>query len=175
MEKTSQNPQPMTSDDAPTKPAPVYRQSDASKIAYLLERSEPKEREFFYALMEEWDTGVYNLPEGAFVEGALALGLSWLDLETVTEETETFRGLRMVILHNDWFADFLRRVLRAYNPKEPLTPDDLAEQLEGPLIAFQHEIRDARKVIRDHPETVVDAMQKARPTIVGRPEARLPA
>ena len=82
-----------------------------------------------------------------------------------------FRGLKLAMLRNDWFAHFLRRVLKSYDYAQPLTPDDLAEELSQPLIDFQHEIRDARKLIETHPETVAGEIRKAiqkRPDLIAQ-------
>jgi hypothetical protein len=153
---------------APVKPLPVYYQSDASKIAYLLERSEPEQCEFFHALMDEWEKGMYSLTEAAFMHGADAVGINWIsDIEDLTREDALFRGLRLVMIVDDWFADFLRRILKSYDHTNPLTPDDVAEDLQSCLLDFQHEIRDARNLIENHPETVAGHIRRA---IQKRPE-----
>ena len=153
---------------APVKPPPVYYQSDASKVAYLLECSEPEQREFFHALMDEWEKGAYNLTEAAFLNGADTLGIKWIaEIEDIIKENDTFQGLRFVMLMDGWLARFLRRVLKSYDHKNPPTPDDVAETLNSYLLEFQYEIRDARKLIENHPETVAGDIRRA---IQKRPE-----
>ena len=153
---------------APVKPPPVYYQSDASQVAYLLERSEPKEREFFHHLMDDWETSAYTLTEAAFLNGADTLGIKWIaEIEDIIKENDTFQGLRFVMLMDGWLARFLRRVLKSYDHKNPPTPDDVAETLNSYLLEFQYEIRDARKLIENHPETVARDIQMA---IQKRPE-----
>lgn len=169
MKKTPEpKPTESTPAAAPVIPATVYNQSDASKVAYLLERSEPEQREFFHALLDEWEKGLYSLTEAAFYKGADAAGITWMSsIEELAEEDAMFQGLRFVMAVDDWFADFLRRILKSYDHRNPMTPDEVADSLESCLLDFQHEIRDARKLINSHPATVAGAIREA---IQKRPE-----
>jgi phosphoserine phosphatase len=72
-----------------------------------------------------------------------------------------FCGLRLVMLRNDWCVRFLRRLLDSYDYSNPLTPDDVADNLDAFLLNFHHEIRDARNLIKDHPEAVAAEIRKA--------------
>jgi hypothetical protein len=153
---------------APAAPVLAYEPADWSRVAVLLEGATKDEREFFDLLIHEWEQGVYSLPEAALMQGARANGVTWItEIEDITGENDTLRGLKLAMLQDDWFSRFLRVVLRAYDYYNPPTPDDVAGDLEDYLIAFQYEIRDARKIIKAHPETVASEI---RQVIQKRPE-----
>src|ERR1035437_4769283 len=74
-----------------------------------------------------------------FMKGAAAVGINWIsDIEELTREDAMFRGLRLVMIMDDWFADFLRRILESYDHRNPMTPDEVADSLESYLLDFQH-------------------------------------
>ena len=153
---------------APAKPVPAYQPSSSGRVSFLLETASKKERDFFYELLQTWEDGAYDLTEAAFLKGAEAQGISWIsEIEDITAENKMFRGLSLIMLRNDWLARFLRRLLEDYDYNNPLTADDVADDLDSDLIAFHHEIRDARNLIECHPETVADAIREA---IQKRPE-----
>jgi hypothetical protein len=148
-------------------PARTYLRSDASRVAFLLETAPERDREFFNHLLDEWEKGD-NLPELALLNGAHAYGIHWItEADDLVKENETLYGLAHAMVDDGWLARFLRSLLKGYDYQHPLTPDDVAEDLEGHLIAFQYEIRDASKLIRNHPETVAGEI---RETIRKRPD-----
>ena len=154
-----------------------YRPSHFAKIAFLLETSAATEREFFHELLGEWETSPYTLPEVAFMKGASAQGINWIgEVDDIANENKMLSGLRLVALKGDWLIRFLRRLLESYDYNNPMTPDDVAEDLDQYLIDFQHEIGDARKLIENHPETVAREIRELihkRPELVAtREEAR---
>lgn len=153
---------------APATPSPAYEPSEWSRVATLLEGATKDEREFFDLLIHEWEQGVYSLPEAALMQGARANGVTWItEIEDITGENDVLRGLKLVMLQGDWCARFLRVLLKTYDYNSPPTPDDVAGDLEEYLIAFQYEIKDARKLIQAHPETVAGEIKIA---IQKRPE-----
>ena len=160
------HPAPAVPPAQPT-PARTYLRSDASRVAFLLETAPERDREFFNHLLDEWERG-YNLPELALLNGAHAYGIHWItEADDLVKENETLHGLAHAMVDDGWLARFLRSLLKGYDHQHPLTPDDVAEDLEGHLIDFQHEIRDARKLIENHPETVAGEI---RETIRKRPD-----
>lgn len=165
-------PAPLPLAAAPAKPVPAYQPSSSGRVSFLLEIASKKERDFFYELLQAWEEGAYDLTEAAFLKGAEAQGISWIsEIKDITAEEKMFCGLRLVMLRDDWFARFLRSLLEDYDYTNPMTPDDVAEDLDSFLIAFQHEIRDARGLIKEHPETVADAIREAvqkRPELIAQ-------
>ena len=153
---------------APATPVLTYEPADWSRVAVLLEGATKDEREFFDLLIHEWEQGVYSLPEAALMQGARANGATWItEIEDITGENDVLRGLKLAMLQGDWLAHFLRVLLKTYDYYNPPTPDDVAGDLEDYLIAFQYEIRDARKLIKAHPGTVASEIRQA---IQKRPE-----
>jgi hypothetical protein len=147
---------------APAKPVPPYQPSTSGRVSFLLESASETERNFFYNLLEMWEAGAYDLTEAAFLKGAEAQGISWIsEIEEIAAEDKMFCGLRLVMLRNDWCVRFLRRLLDSYDYSNPLTPDDVADNLDAFLLNFHHEIRDARNLIKDHPEAVAAEIRKA--------------
>jgi hypothetical protein len=155
---------------APATPVLTYEPADWSRVAVLLEGATKDEREFFDLLIHEWEQGVYSLPEAALMQGARANGATWItEIEDITGENDVLRGLKLAMLQGDWLAHFLRVLLKTYDYYNPPTPDDVAGDLEDHLIAFQYEIRDARKLIQAHPETVAGEIRQViqkRPDIL---------
>ena len=155
---------------APATHRPPYEPSDWSRVASLLEGATKDEHEFFQLLIDEWEHGVYTLPEAALMTGAHANGVTWIsEIEDIAGEDDVLRGLKFAMLQGDWLARFLRVLLKTYDYNNPLTPDDVAEDLEEYLIAFQYEIKEACKLITAHPETVASEIREAvrkRPDIL---------
>ena len=165
-----------TAPKAALKNAAPYQPSYFAKVAFLLEVASAKEREFFHELLDEWETSPYTLPEVAFVKGASAQGINWIgEVDDIANENKMLSGLRLVALKGDWLIRFLRKLLESYDYDNPMTPDDVADDLDQHLIDFQHEIRDARKLIESHPETVASEIRELvhnRPELFRQGEAR---